>query len=90
MYGYQEPLLVVSLHFQVVEKGEGETDTGVCFASSCELCSLTSSGLSSPVSKERRGAWVHSENVVWKDRNNSLWLGAQELSVCKILIPLYL
>lgn len=28
MYGYQEPLLVVSLHFQMVEKGEGETDTG--------------------------------------------------------------
>lgn len=26
MYGYQEPLILVSLHFQLVEKGEGETD----------------------------------------------------------------
>lgn len=39
--------------------------------------------------KEGRGSWVPSESVIWKDRNNSLWLGAQERPVCKILIPLY-
>lgn len=66
MYGYQEPLIVVSVHFPGGgERGGWNRHYWICFASPCELCSLTSSGLSSPVSKEGRGAWVLSENV-WR------------------------